>query len=121
MSTKHAVGCSNAMQQGWRSPCSSHAMSKPIRLGVLTPSSNTALALNELLALHDVRRLALVTPYTPDVQQRIADNYRAIGVDIVAERHLSIRDNHAFGLVEPARLRQMIDEVAQARPQAIAT
>ncbi|HEY1230079.1 MAG TPA: Asp/Glu/hydantoin racemase, partial [Ramlibacter sp.] len=38
-----------------------------------------------------------------------------------AERHLSIRDNHAFGLVPAAQLRQMIDEVAQARPQAIAT
>lgn len=84
-------------------------------------ATTAVLALNELLALRGVRRLALVTPYTQDVQERIAANYRAIGIEVVAERHLSIRDNHAFGLVEPAQLRQLIGEVAQARPQAIAT
>jgi maleate isomerase len=79
------------------------------------------LALNELLALHGIKRLGLVTPYTADVQQRIVDNYRAFGVEVVAERHLDIRVNHDFGLVEPALLRRLIDEVSQARPQAITT
>lgn len=93
------------------------------RITALTgiPATTAVLALNDLLALRGVQRLALVTPYTQDVQDRIAGNYRAIGIDVVAERHLSIRDNHAFGLVQPAQLRRMIDEVAQARPQAIAT
>lgn len=93
------------------------------RITALTgiPATTAVLALNDLLALRGVERLALVTPYTQDVQDRIAGNYRAIGIDVVAERHLSIRDNHAFGLVQPAQLRRMIDEVAQARPQAIAT
>lgn len=85
------------------------------------PATTAVLALNELLALRGIRRLALVTPYTQDVQERIVANYRAIGIEVVAERHLSIRDNHAFGLVQPAQLRQLIGEVAQARPQAIAT
>ena len=46
-------------------------------------------------------RLALVTPYTADVQQRIVDNYAALGIEVVAERHLGIRVNHDFALVEP--------------------
>jgi len=84
-------------------------------------ATTAVLALNELLALRGVERLALVTPYTGDVQQRIVDNYRAIGVEVVAERHLGIRVNHDFALVPPDTLRGLMREVAAARPQAIAT
>jgi maleate isomerase len=84
-------------------------------------ATTAVLALNELLALRDIRRLALVTPYTADVQQRIVDNYAARGIEVVAERHLDIRVNHDFALVEPAKLRALMGEVAQAKPQAITT
>jgi maleate isomerase len=84
-------------------------------------ATTAVLALNELLALRDIRRLALVTPYTADVQQRIIDNYAARGIEVVAERHLDIRVNHDFALVEPAKLRALMGEVAQAKPQAITT
>ena len=85
------------------------------------PATTAVLALNELLALRKVTRLALVTPYTADVQQRIVDNYRAMGIEVVAERHLDIRVNHDFAAVEPARLQALMREVAAARPQAITT
>jgi len=85
------------------------------------PSTTAVLALNELLALRGVTRLALVTPYTADVQQRIVDNYRTIGIEVVAERHLGISVNHDFALVEPERLLALMREVASARPQAITT
>jgi maleate isomerase len=55
------------------------------------------------------------------VQQRIVENYRALGIEVVAERHLDIRVNHDFGLVDAATLQRLIGEVAQARPQAITT
>ena len=84
-------------------------------------ATTAVLALNELLALRDIRRLALVTPYTADVQQRIVDNYARQGVVIVAERHLDIRVNHDFALVAPQRLRELMAEVAAAGPQAITT
>jgi len=89
------------------------------RTGV--PATTAVLALNELMALRGVKRLALVTPYTADVQQRIVDNYRTVGIEVVAERHLDIRGNHDFALVEPQRLRALMREVAQARPEAITT
>jgi maleate isomerase len=85
------------------------------------PATTAVLALNELLALRGVTRLALVTPYTGDVQQRIIDNYRTLGIEVVAERHLGICVNHDFALVEPAQLRGLMREVAAARPQAITT
>lgn len=89
------------------------------RTGIV--ATTAVLALNELLALKKVERLALVTPYTADVQQRIVANYRALGIEVVAERHLGIRVNHDFAGVSPAQLREGMEEVARARPQAIST
>ena len=84
-------------------------------------ATTAVLALNELMALQDIRRLALVTPYTADVQQRIVANYAAIGVEVVAERHLGICVNHDFGLVPETQIDALLDEVARAQPQAVAT
>jgi maleate isomerase len=89
------------------------------RTGIV--ATTAVLALNELLALRGITRLALVTPYTADVQRRIVENYRAIGIEVVAERHLGIRVNHDFAQVEPAMLHGLMREVAAARPQAITT
>ena len=89
------------------------------RTGIV--ATTAVLALNELLALKQVRRLALVTPYTEDVQQKIVANYATLGIEVVTERHAGIRINHDFAGVPPAKLRAMIQEVAVARPQAITT
>jgi maleate isomerase len=89
------------------------------RTGIV--ATTAVLALNELLALKGLTRLALVTPYTQDVQQRIVENYRGIGIEVVAERHLGIRVNYDFAAVEPATLLALMREVAAERPQAITT
>ncbi|MBC5768529.1 maleate cis-trans isomerase family protein [Ramlibacter albus] len=89
------------------------------RTGIV--ATTAVLALNELLRIRGVKRLALVTPYTPDVQQRIVANYASIGIEVVAERHLGISVNHAFAGVEPRQLRSLMGEVAEAKPQAITT
>jgi maleate isomerase len=85
------------------------------------PATTAVLALNQLLALRGVRRLGLVTPYTEDVQQRIIANYRALGIEVVAERHLGIRVNHEFAGVPPADLLALMREVAAHEPQALTT
>lgn len=89
------------------------------RTGIV--ATTAVLALNELMALRGIRRLALVTPYTADVQQRIVANYASTGIEVVAERHLGICVNHDFALVEPETLRALMREVAATRPQAITT
>jgi maleate isomerase len=85
------------------------------------PAITAVTALNELLALRGVRRLALVTPYTADVQDRIVRNYAALGIEVVAERHLDICVNFDFAQVDPERLQAMLHEVAAAQPGAVAT
>jgi len=48
-------------------------------------------------------------------------NYRALGIEVVAERHLGIRVNHDFAGVEPSTLLALMREVAAEGPQAITT
>jgi len=106
---------------GWLGFDADRRLTERIRERTGIPATTAVLALNELLALRGITRIALVTPYTGDVQQRIVANYRSIGIEVVAERHLGIRVNHDFALVEPERLRSLMAEVAGARPQAITT
>ncbi|WBY01213.1 aspartate/glutamate racemase family protein [Ramlibacter tataouinensis] len=106
---------------GWLGFERDRQLCERIRSHTGIPATTAVLALNELLQIRGARTLALVTPYTQDVQVRIVENYRALGITVVAERHLDIRDNHSFAGVEPQRLRELIDEVAAQRPEAITT
>jgi maleate isomerase len=106
---------------GWLGFDADRRLVERIRERTGIPATTAVLALNDLLALRGVKRLALVTPYTADVQQKIVDNYRSIGIEVVAERHLGIRVNHDFALVEPERLMALMREVAASRPEAITT
>jgi maleate isomerase len=49
------------------------------------------LALDETLAGYGARRIALVTPYLDEIQERIVDNDRSLGLACVAERTRQIR------------------------------
>ena len=115
-----AIGWSGT-SSGWLGFERDRQLVQRIRERTGVPATTAVLALNELLAIRGVQRLALVTPYTADVQDRIIASYRAIGVDVVAERHLGIRVNHDFVGVTPPTLRELMDDVARAKPQAITT
>ena len=106
---------------GWLGFDADHRLVERIRERTGIVATTAVLALNELLARRRVTRLALVTPYTADVQNRIIDNYARQGIEVVAERHLDIRVNYDFALVDPGQLRQMMLDVAAAQPQAITT
>ncbi|GJH25299.1 aspartate/glutamate racemase family protein [Caballeronia novacaledonica] len=85
------------------------------------PATTSVLALNEILAKTGARRLALVSPYTDDVQERIIRNYENIGVECVAERHLGLSENFSFAEVPDTLLADMMRETAFARPDAVTT
>ena len=106
---------------GWLGFDADRRLVDRIRARTDIPATTAVLALIELLALRGITRLGLVTPYTADVQQRIIDNFRAVGIEVVSERHLGIRVNHDFAMVEPAAIQALMREVAGARPQAITT
>jgi len=115
-----AIGWSGT-SSGWLGFDADLRLCERIRERTGIPATTAVLALNELLALRGAKRLAFVTPYTDDVQARIVANYRALGIDVVAERHLGIRVNHDFARVDPQNLLALMREVAAHEPQAITT
>lgn len=84
------------------------------------PATSAIIGLNAALRAFDVRRLGLVTPYTADVQERIAANYRRHGIEIVSEAHCGQRDNFSFSQVSEDSIARMCRTVARAGPDAIA-
>jgi maleate isomerase len=60
-----------------------------------------------------VTRLGLATPYTADVNEQIVRQYAREGIEVVAESHLGLTDNHAFALVPPTQVAAQLRSVAQ--------
>ncbi|WAP67811.1 maleate cis-trans isomerase family protein [Jiella pelagia] len=83
-------------------------------------ATSAILSLNALLAKLHVKRLGLVTPYTDDVQARIVQNYASIGIDVCAEAHSGLSENFSFADVGEDAIEAMCQDVAAARPDAIA-
>jgi maleate isomerase len=67
-----------------------------------------------------IHRVGLVTPYTTDVQERIASNWAASGFACTAERHCSVSENFAFAEIGEDRIEAMCRDVAKAGCEAIA-
>jgi maleate isomerase len=87
------------------------------RTGV--PATTSTLACIDAARALGAKRIGLVSPYTDDVQRRIADVWAEEGIAPHAERHLGLRDNFSFGEVTPATIAGMIREVAVEGADAI--
>ncbi|MEP9350524.1 aspartate/glutamate racemase family protein [Xanthobacter sp. KR7-225] len=88
------------------------------RTGVRATSAMAAI--NALIRRDGVERLALVTPYTSDVEDKIVENYARLGITVVAGRHSGLGDNYSFAEISEAEIEAMCRDVATARPDAIA-
>lgn len=113
------VICWNGTSSGWVGFEQDEALCQAISKRTGVPACSSVLALNELLGLTGARRIAFVTPYLDEVQQKIIANYDANGFQVVAERHLRDRGNFSFATYDEATIAGLCDEVAEARPDAI--
>lgn len=96
------------------------ALCRAIHAATGIPATSSILALNEALEWLGVRRLALVTPYTNDVQARIAANFAGIGIHCTAGQNLGLHDNFSFAEVTEAQLDVLIREAARDEADAVA-
>ncbi len=109
----------NGTSAGWLGFGTDEALCREIEATTGARACTSVLALNEILALKQVRRIGLVSPYLPDVQARIIANYAAVGIEVIAEIHWDLQDNFSFAEVDDARIAAVIRDVAAARPDAI--
>lgn len=63
------------------------------------PATTSVLGLNRLIERLQITDMALLTPYTDDVQSAIIKTYSTIGVDCSLEKHLGQPDNASFGYI----------------------
>lgn len=105
---------------GWRGFSADENLCAQITAHTGIAACTSVLALNEILNLTLVKKLAIVSPYTDDVQQKIFGHYSDIGIDPAGDAHLGIQDNFSFSEVTANQLRDMCREVARKKPQAIA-
>lgn len=83
--------------------------------------ATTMLFYRAAFAALGIRKLALVTPYISDVQERVLANLRSLGLEIVAERRLEDRGNFSFAEYSAAFVAGEIREaIGSARPDAVA-
>lgn len=111
----------NGTSSGWLGFDTDERLCERISAHTGKPAGTSVLALNEILNKTGASTIGFVTPYTDDVQAAIIANYANIGITCVAERHLGLSHNFSFATVTESQLRDMIREVAKAKPDAITT
>ena len=109
----------NGTSSGWLGFDRDVTLCERIKAATGIPACTAMLALNELLEKTGVKRVGFVTPYLDDVQARINANYEKSGWTVAADRHLRMQDNFSFSTVTADQMRQMVEEVAAAKPDAI--
>jgi maleate isomerase len=109
----------NGTSAGWLGFDADTQLVARIRAATGIPATTSTMAMIDAFAALDAHRIAFVTPYQDDVQGKILEHFGA-GHEIVAERHLGLRDNFSFSEVTPETLSGLIREVARSAPDAIA-
>lgn len=74
-----------------------------------------------LAALEQVgaRRLALLTPYLPELHERNLDLLRASGYEVVSDRHLGLRTDERITAVRQSSLREQVLAVDSSEADAV--
>ncbi|MEM1265814.1 MAG: aspartate/glutamate racemase family protein [Pseudomonadota bacterium] len=111
--------CWNGTSSGWLGFESDRTLLAEIEARTGVAACSSVLAMNELLERLGARRLAFVTPYLPEIQEKILANYREHGFEIAAERHLDDPGNFSFATYSQDQILEMCRSVAAARPDAI--
>lgn len=112
--------CWNGTSSGWLGFDTDIALIAEIEARTGVKACSAVLALNEMFARLGARRIALVTPYLPEIQNRIMANYSSHGFEVVAERHLDDPGNYSFATYSQKQILDMCRDVAEAKPDAIA-
>jgi maleate isomerase len=109
----------NGTSASWLGIARDRSLCDAIAARTSVPATTSTLACIDAVRALSAKRVALVSPYTDDVQQRIADVWAREGMAPYAERHLSLRDNFSFGEVAPATITGMIRAVASEGADAV--
>jgi len=110
----------NGTSAGWLGFDKDEKLCRTIASETGIPATSTTLALNEIIKLTGARTMALVTPYLTEIQDRIIQNYKDFGVDVIADRRLEDHGNFSFAEYSPELIAGLVRDVAISTPDVIA-
>lgn len=110
----------NGTSAGWMGFPQDEELCARIEGATGIPATSSVLAFRDAFRAMGLARIGLVTPYTADVQDRIAANWEAAGFPCTAERHLGLSDNYAFAEVGEDRVEAAIRAVVREGCDAVA-
>lgn len=113
------VICWNGTSASWLGLEADRRLVDAITAETRIPAASCVLSLVEAFREVGIRRYALVTPYTSDVQDRIVDNLSGEGFECVSEVHFDIRDNFSFALVKEETIASGVKQLATGGVEAI--
>ncbi|CZR60943.1 uncharacterized protein PAC_10839 [Phialocephala subalpina] len=108
---------------GWLGFSQDTKLCEEIKRATGIKATTSILALNKALELWGVKELGLVTPYLVDVQEKIVENYKGIGVEIGEgmERHLKVAKNTDIADIGEETLDGMVGDVVEGKVDAVTT
>ena len=83
------------------------------------PATTSTLAYMDAIATFGTKTIALFTPYTEDVNQKIISSYAGIGITTSDDRALGLSDNESFARVTTNQMRPGSLELAASVPDAV--
>lgn len=114
----HVIGW-NGTSASWSGFDADVALCRSIKSTFGVEAATAVLAINELLEAMRVKRLGLVTPYVPQVQNKIIEVYENAGYDCVSEYHFGEHVNYAFAEIDDEKLKHAVRAVSAAKPDAV--
>ena len=86
---------------------------------ISVPTTTCVLEMNRKLVSLGARRIAIITPYTDDIHNRILDNYEKLGFPRPTGQNLGGTLSNDFASISPSTLEDMVWSVAKETPDVI--
>ena len=109
----------NGTSGGWRGLEADRALCRTLQDATGIATTTMTLALVELLRRKGFKRIAFVTPYTGDVQEKILGTFTAEGFECSTSPCLGISENFAFATVPESAMDEMAERAAADQPDVI--
>jgi maleate isomerase len=110
----------NGTAGSWLGADHDRAMVADIEAATGIPATTSTLAFAAAYHAFDIATVGLLTPYTADVNDRIAARYAADGPTVTAAHALGHTDNESFARIAPEELLPPSRRLAAAAPDALA-
>lgn len=82
-------------------------------------ATTSILGMDRLLRARNIRRIAVVTPYSDAAQRKTLACLASEGYDCIADANAGLSDNLSYASVPAQDIAAMVRTVARARPQAV--